>query len=37
MFGRQRDQPGILLEPLPEYQVDVNDNEQLSKFRNLIW
>ncbi|KAE9406881.1 acetyl-CoA synthetase-like protein [Gymnopus androsaceus JB14] len=37
MFGRQRDQPGILLEPLPAYQVDVNDSAQISKFRNLIW
>ncbi|KAE9396160.1 acetyl-CoA synthetase-like protein [Gymnopus androsaceus JB14] len=33
----QRDQPGILLEPLPAYQVDVNDSAQVSKFRNLIW
>ncbi|KAF9078805.1 hypothetical protein BDP27DRAFT_1310201 [Rhodocollybia butyracea] len=37
MFGRQRDQPGILLEPLPEYQVDVNNDAEVSKFRNLIW
>ncbi|KAE9385220.1 hypothetical protein BT96DRAFT_1026658 [Gymnopus androsaceus JB14] len=37
IFGRQRDQPGILLEPLPAYQVDVNDSAQVSKFRNLIW
>ncbi|KAF9072482.1 hypothetical protein BDP27DRAFT_1418094 [Rhodocollybia butyracea] len=31
MFGRQRDQPGILLEPLPEYQVDVNNDAEVSK------
>ncbi|KAE9382787.1 NAD(P)-binding protein, partial [Gymnopus androsaceus JB14] len=37
IFGRQRDQPGILLEPLPAYEVDVNDSAQVSKFRNLIW
>ncbi|KAE9406882.1 putative aminoadipate reductase [Gymnopus androsaceus JB14] len=37
MFGRQRDQPGILLEPLPAYEVDVNDSAQVSKFRNQIW
>ncbi|KAE9398018.1 acetyl-CoA synthetase-like protein [Gymnopus androsaceus JB14] len=37
MFGRQRDQPGILLEPLPAYAVDVNDDAQITKFRNLIW
>ncbi|KAE9401310.1 putative aminoadipate reductase [Gymnopus androsaceus JB14] len=37
MFGRQRDQPGILLEPVPAYQFDVNDEFEVSKFRNLIW
>ncbi|KAE9383585.1 acetyl-CoA synthetase-like protein [Gymnopus androsaceus JB14] len=37
IFGRQRDQPGILLEPLPAYQIDINDSVQVSKFRNLIW
>ncbi|KAF9072483.1 putative aminoadipate reductase [Rhodocollybia butyracea] len=37
MFGRQRDQPGILLEPLPGYEVDVNNDAEVSKFRNLIW
>ncbi|KAF9062745.1 hypothetical protein BDP27DRAFT_1427576 [Rhodocollybia butyracea] len=37
MFGRQRDQPGILLEPLPEYQIDVSSDAEVSKFRNLIW
>ncbi|KAF9044701.1 hypothetical protein BDP27DRAFT_1434674 [Rhodocollybia butyracea] len=37
MFGRQRDQPGILLEPLPGYQIDVSSDAEVSKFRNLIW
>ncbi|KAJ3994751.1 putative aminoadipate reductase [Lentinula boryana] len=37
MFGRQRDQPGVLLEPSPENQIDVNDPAQLSSFRNKIW
>jgi hypothetical protein len=37
MFGRQRDQPGILLEPAPAYQVDISNNAEVSKFRNAIW
>ncbi|KAE9406898.1 acetyl-CoA synthetase-like protein [Gymnopus androsaceus JB14] len=37
VFGRQRDQPGILVELLPTYTVDVNDSAQVSKFRNQIW
>ncbi|KAJ3983514.1 putative aminoadipate reductase [Lentinula detonsa] len=37
MFGRQRDQPGVLLEPSPENQIDVNDPAQVSSFRNKIW
>ncbi|KAF9019777.1 putative nonribosomal peptide synthetase [Rhodocollybia butyracea] len=37
MFGRQRDQPGFLIEPTPEYQVDVTDEAQVSQFRNKIW
>ncbi|KAJ4475452.1 male sterility protein-domain-containing protein [Lentinula lateritia] len=37
MFGRQRDQPGLLLEPSPENQIDVNDPAQVSSFRNKIW
>ncbi|KAJ3731317.1 putative aminoadipate reductase [Lentinula guzmanii] len=37
MFGRQRDQPGVLLEPSPENQIAVNDPAQVSSFRNKIW
>ncbi|KAF9059347.1 putative nonribosomal peptide synthetase [Rhodocollybia butyracea] len=37
MFGRQRDQPGFLIEPAPEYQVDVSNEAQVSQFRNKIW
>ncbi|KAJ4469195.1 putative aminoadipate reductase [Lentinula aciculospora] len=37
MFGRQRDQPGVLLEPSPENQIDVNDPAEVSSFRNKIW
>lgn len=37
MFGRQRDQPGVLLEPSPGNQIDVNDQAQVSDFRNKIW
>ncbi|KAF9058549.1 putative aminoadipate reductase [Rhodocollybia butyracea] len=37
MFGRERDQPGVLVEPSPENQVDVEDPPQVSAFRNKIW
>ncbi|KIK65759.1 hypothetical protein GYMLUDRAFT_194612 [Collybiopsis luxurians FD-317 M1] len=37
MFGRQRDQPGILLEPVPAYQIDIHNDSEVSKFRNMIW
>ncbi|KAJ3824337.1 acetyl-CoA synthetase-like protein [Lentinula raphanica] len=37
VFGRQRDQPGILLEPSPEYSIDVKNEAEVSKFRNAIW
>ncbi|KAF9067129.1 putative aminoadipate reductase [Rhodocollybia butyracea] len=38
MFGRQRDQPGILIELSPEHHVHASDDiTQLSKLRNLIW
>ena len=36
MFGRQHDQPGILIEPIEEYPVDINDQQQVSEFRNKI-
>ncbi|KIK55529.1 hypothetical protein GYMLUDRAFT_837603 [Collybiopsis luxurians FD-317 M1] len=37
MFGRQRDQPGVLLEPSAEHQIDVKDESQVAAFRNKIW
>ncbi|KAF9060960.1 hypothetical protein BDP27DRAFT_1370089 [Rhodocollybia butyracea] len=36
MFGRERDLAGILLEPAPAYDIDVGNDAELSKFRNLI-
>ena len=37
MFGREREQPGILIEPQPEHAVDPNDEAALVAFRNKIW
>ncbi|KAF8839601.1 putative aminoadipate reductase [Paxillus ammoniavirescens] len=37
MFGRERNQVGVLIEPQPEYVVDTWDNKALSEFRNKIW
>ncbi|KAJ3970201.1 acetyl-CoA synthetase-like protein [Lentinula raphanica] len=37
VFGRQRDQAGILIEPKPENQIDVKDDAAVSRFRNQIW
>ncbi|KAJ7625844.1 acetyl-CoA synthetase-like protein, partial [Roridomyces roridus] len=37
MFGRERNQVGVLVEPHGEYQLDPSDREQLASFRNLIW
>ncbi|KAJ3821631.1 putative aminoadipate reductase [Lentinula raphanica] len=37
MFGRERDQTGILVEPSPAHKVDVKDPAQISAFRNSIW
>ena len=37
MFGQARSQAGILIEPTPESAIDTGDEEQLIKFRNLIW
>ena len=37
IFGRNHDQPGILVEPKPPYAIDVEDEKQVVKFRNLIW
>ena len=37
VFGQAHDQAGILIEPKPEYAIDVGDEGQLTKFRNLLW
>ncbi|KIK67018.1 hypothetical protein GYMLUDRAFT_37049 [Collybiopsis luxurians FD-317 M1] len=37
MFGRQRDQPGILIEPIPELQIDISNEAQVAELRNKIW
>ncbi|KAJ3517669.1 hypothetical protein NLJ89_g348 [Agrocybe chaxingu] len=37
MFGQSHGQPGVLMEPKPTYAIDVNDENQVAKFRNLIW
>jgi hypothetical protein len=36
MFGRQHDQPGILVEP-KDHAIDVEDPKQLSELRNKFW
>ncbi|KAJ7641940.1 male sterility protein-domain-containing protein, partial [Roridomyces roridus] len=37
MFGRERNQIGVLIEPHPQQKVDPSDEKQLAEFRNLIW
>ncbi|KAJ7633420.1 acetyl-CoA synthetase-like protein [Mycena polygramma] len=37
MFGRERNQVGVIIEPNPQHVVDPDDEQQLAKFRNLIW
>jgi len=37
MFGRGRNQAGVLVEPKPEYAIDVTDDQQVAEFRNKIW
>ncbi|KAI5990800.1 putative aminoadipate reductase [Pisolithus marmoratus] len=37
MFGRGRSQTGVLVEPRPEYAIDVENQKQVAEFRNLIW
>lgn len=35
MFGREREQPGILIEPCASFNAD--DEPALIEFRNKIW
>ena len=37
MFGQAHSQAGILIEPTAGYAIDIDDEKQLIKFRNLIW
>ena len=37
MFGRERNQVGVLIEPRPEHAIDVNDEKAVAEFRNKIW
>jgi len=37
MFGRARNQVGVLIEPRPGYEIDVSDEKQLAEFRNRVW
>ncbi|KIJ59318.1 hypothetical protein HYDPIDRAFT_118655 [Hydnomerulius pinastri MD-312] len=37
MFGRERNQVGILIEPRPEYAIDATDDKAIAELRNQIW
>lgn len=37
MFGRGKFQPGVLIDPKPEYKFDPNDIAKLEAFRNAVW
>jgi hypothetical protein len=37
MFGRERNQVGILVEPVPNRAFDPSDSEVLAGYRNEIW
>ncbi|KAJ7625856.1 putative aminoadipate reductase [Roridomyces roridus] len=37
MFGRERNQIGVLIEPHPQQKVDPSDEKQLAEYRNVIW
>uniref|UniRef100_D8QLB7 Polyketide synthase-like phosphopantetheine-binding domain-containing protein n=1 Tax=Schizophyllum commune (strain H4-8 / FGSC 9210) TaxID=578458 RepID=D8QLB7_SCHCM len=37
MFGRGRDEAGILIEPAPAHQVDVDDDTAVAAYRNAVW
>ena len=37
MFGRGKNEPGVIIELRPEYVFDVTDEKAVIKFRNLIW
>uniref|UniRef100_D8QBK6 Polyketide synthase-like phosphopantetheine-binding domain-containing protein n=1 Tax=Schizophyllum commune (strain H4-8 / FGSC 9210) TaxID=578458 RepID=D8QBK6_SCHCM len=37
MFGRGKDEAGILIEPSAGHKIDVKDNVQVAAFRNSVW
>ncbi|KAF9649184.1 acetyl-CoA synthetase-like protein [Thelephora ganbajun] len=37
MFGRGRFNPGVIIDPKPEFAFDPEDKEKLAEFRNKIW
>lgn len=37
MFGREHDQPGILIEPKPQHAIDIDEPKQLAELRNKLW
>ncbi|KAF8954562.1 hypothetical protein BDZ97DRAFT_1975945 [Flammula alnicola] len=37
MFGRERDQAGVLIELKPPHTIDVNNETQLVNIRNTLW
>ncbi|KAG0703313.1 putative aminoadipate reductase [Suillus ampliporus] len=37
MFGRGRNQVGVLIEPREGCEIDVDDEKQLAEFRNRVW
>lgn len=37
MFGRGKNEPGILIELHPEHAIDIADEKAVIQFRNLIW
>ena len=37
MFGRGRDEAGILVEPAAGYAVDTKDDSKVAAYRDAIW
>ena len=37
VFGRERDQAGVLIEVKPPFQIDVKDESAVIELRNAIW
>lgn len=37
LFGRAKDQPGLLIEPSPHNAFDPTDEKALAEYRNKIW